>query len=801
MEETRDVIDDRLPLIRGADAIRELVAARRAADPGSFETVEQWWSAETNVLRGLSRPRAAVNGTPITLRQRTVLYFLLADSLAVSAIEKSDLELLREACVSFIIATLFVGRAGHLSPGQRFAALCLGERIAGSISIPSFYRSDLNRKLEELSEMKVEPDWREFLSEAMTESQAMALASDIRRAVTAPPPVSIPAPSASGEVLSSADLLARAAGQQAAEATGEQAPEVEYDLSDADVRLRSILLSGFRGSPSELSMTFTAGEATRSVLLFGENGVGKSTIVDAIEFALQGRIGRSSYFDSPLLPFVLHIARRENASTTAALSDGSAIERSAIFSEGRVIVNPRTVRPGFRLAPITIKRSDILRFLDTEALERGSALLDYFPADAEHLAIRPDEEAHRLEAEIAELRIRRSMLAQEVSEILSIPASELGYSDKFNRAVRKRIMGGETKGSFEARNGWAEVPPSLRDQVGQLANVHQRLSQAKKRMDQTTQIFNPIAHQRQLIILKSILEDIGTDLSAAFIQLAGEYPIEKIDVVFGASGPLSLDIVVRLKGGLNSFPQQIFSEAYQDLLALLFFTSVAKEASKRGQARILILDDVLQSVDAKIRHSFVDYVLSEFSDWQLIFTTHDRLWLGQLRDLFDAHEHPCVERRIYNWDFDNGPRLAAVSDDSLTRDLLAALQSGEPRTIGVLAGQLLEVISDQVTKRMHLSVTRTANDQYTLGDLWPAVRERLSGTRVGEYIRRIASHRHLRNLTSHADSLSWGLSSRDATDFAAAVLALYAGVKCSKCGGWLRQRDSNWQCSCGSIRL
>ena len=719
----------------------------------------------------------------------------------MTAIKQSDPELLREAEVSLIIAFLFVARAVHLSDGQRLAALRLAEQVARSTRIPPNYRSDLNRKLEEFSDVRNEPNWRELLTENMSGSRAIGLANEIHRGITAPPPISTPPSVTNSDAPSSADLIARAAGQQSEEAASESMPAVEYDLSDGDVKLSSIFLNGFRGSPGELTMTFTAGAEPRSVLLFGENGVGKSTIIDAIEFALQGRIGRSSYFDSPLLPSVLYITRQIDGSTRAALSDCSVVGRSAVLSDGRVVVNPLTVRPGFRLAPITIKRSDILRFLDTEALERGSALLDYFPADAEQLAVRPDEEAHRLEAEIAELRISRSTLADDISKVLAAPATDFSNSGKFNRAIRREIMGGETKASFEARNGWDEVPSVLRDLVSQLASVHQRLGQAKKRVDQTAQLFNPVAHRQQLAILKIILEDIGTNLSAAFTRLAVEYPISKIDVVFGASGPLSLDIIVRLKSGLNCFPQQIFSEAYQDLLALLFFVSVAKEASRRGQARVLILDDVLQSVDAQIRHSFVDYLLSEFSNWQLIFTTHDRLWLAQLRDLFDAYGHLCLERRIYRWDFDNGPRLAADNDDSLTRDLRSALQSGEPRTVGTLAGQLLEFTSDQLTKRMRLSVPRATNDRYELGDLWPVVRDRLSETSLDAPVRTIASHRHLRNITTHADPLSWGLSLRDATEFADAVLALYAGVKCSNCGGWVKRQGSNWRCSCGSTTL
>jgi hypothetical protein len=176
-----------------------------------------------------------------------------------------------------------------------------------------------------------------------------------------------------------------------------------------------------------------------------------------------------------------------------------------------------------------------------------------------------------------------------------------------------------------------------------------RLRLCKRRLEKPVEVLNPIVYRERTRLVRSVLADVGADLSRAFARISADHDIHRIDVVFDASGPLSLDLLVRLQDGVRCFPQQLFSEAYQDLLALLFFASVAKKASERGQARILILDDVLQSVDARIMHSFVDYLLDEFSDWQLIITVHDRLWREQLRDLFDAHRHEFVEHNIYSW--------------------------------------------------------------------------------------------------------------------------------------------------------
>jgi AAA domain len=734
-----------------------------------------------------------------SLGDGVALGFLLSDMLAAKASEKLEPQSLRDALVALFGSGLMTARARHLPEAHRLAGLRIAERIGKAIKVRPRDRKELHRRSEELQGLDCQPDWHAFFEiRATTEHVKRVLANSIRQTMAREP---IPYPAGSeGSSLSSADLLARAAGRQAKEADQSDEIPITYDLSDSNLRLNRVVLQKFRGAPCDLTVGFTHKNTAVSGIIFGENGVGKSTIADAIEFALQGRISRSSYFDSPLLSAVRHLSNQGDTFVEATLSDGVTIRRATVIANGVTHATPKEVRSGFRLAPISIKRSDILRFLDTEALERGSTFLDYFPADAGQLAVRPEEEVHKLQAEMAELRIKRSSFAEDLSRLIPFSATELADRGQFDNAVRAHIMMGATRASFEASGGWETVPKELREALVSLREAHDRLAVCKKRMEQTTQIFNPVAHRDQLNILRRVLRDVGIDISKAFMQIATEHPISKVEVVFGASSTLSLDIVITLRNGLTCFPQQIFSEAYQDLLAILFFVSVAREASKRGQARVMIMDDVLQSVDATIRHAFVNYLLDELSDWQLIFTTHDRLWRDQLRDLFDAHEHPCVERLIYDWSFDQGPRLEAETADPLSRDLVDAIASSEPRTVGAIAGQLLEVICDQLTRRIHLLVARTNDDRYTLGDLWPVVRDWLKGTEADTAVRSIAGHRYLRNLVIHADMASLGLSLRDARSFGEAVLSLYSLVRCAKCGSWIRGQRSP-KCSCEALKL
>ena len=161
-----------------------------------------------------------------------------------------------------------------------------------------------------------------------------------------------------------ASRLSRLAAKEAAKVG--QAPS--YDLTDRDVRISRVTVTGFRGSAGTVSLDLTKNGQPADLLLWGDNGVGKSTLVDGIEFALQHRVDRSADFNSSLRSSVRNLSVPA-AHAEVELSDGSVIERSLVTNKaGRDEPSHFDVRPGFRIAPLVIRRADILRFLDTDAL-------------------------------------------------------------------------------------------------------------------------------------------------------------------------------------------------------------------------------------------------------------------------------------------------------------------------------------------------------------------------------------------------------------------------------------------------
>jgi hypothetical protein len=190
---------------------------------------------------------------------------------------------------------------------------------------------------------------------------------------------------------------------------------------------------------------------------------------------------------------------------------------------------------------------------------------------------------------------------------------------------------------------------------------------------------------------------------------------------------VSLSVKLRLSNSVVCDPRQVLSEANLDLLAFLLYLAAMKESCRRGQARLLVLDDVFQSVDSTIRLSVIDHVLKDMKDWQVVVTAHDRMWKEQVKELFRRHGHPFVEQDIVRWDFDAGPVLRDGGQD-MEKLLLESLERKDPVAICSYAGWVLEAICNRLSWTIPVSVPRRRDDKYTLGDLWPPLLKVLKKT-------------------------------------------------------------------------
>ena len=153
---------------------------------------------------------------------------------------------------------------------------------------------------------------------------------------------------------------------------------------------------------------------------------------------------------------------------------------------------------------------------------------------------------------------------------------------------------------------------------------------------------------RQVQRLATLVGDLSEPLTQVLVQITGYKHVERLEVVIGRTA-LALELIVHLDNGITARPEQLFSEGVQDLIAILFFMEIAAAAADRGQARVLILDDVIQSVDSSIRVRLLEFIAESFDDWQAPDHLPRQVWREQVRSVLRRAGHQFVEADIRSW--------------------------------------------------------------------------------------------------------------------------------------------------------
>jgi len=106
-------------------------------------------------------------------------------------------------------------------------------------------------------------------------------------------------------------------------------------------------------------------------------------------------------------------------------------------------------------------------------------------------------------------------------------------------------------------------------------------------------------------------------------------------------------------------PCALHSEGHQDSMGLCLYFALS-EYLTAGVLDLIILDDVVMSIDADHRRKLCDLMQEEFSGKQFIITTHDRIWKQQLLNTRVVNSENIWE--FYNWKIEIGATANKVKD-------------------------------------------------------------------------------------------------------------------------------------------
>lgn len=216
----------------------------------------------------------------------------------------------------------------------------------------------------------------------------------------------------------------------------------------------------------------------------------------------------------------------------------------------------------------------------------------------------------------------------------------------------------------------------------------------------------------------------------------------------------------------------------------------------------VLLDDVVNSLDAYKRPFLIDILKQHFLGWQVIVLTHDTVWRdrlikqlpGWLRIHFRRHDvgvGPIQEKPIFGI-------------DEVTEHLLA----DRPRTAGQVLGPLIEADLQEISEAIEAQIKYRRYNDHTLEPLLIAVRTRLE-SKLGKShaaslaARSLEEDTGFRNLCAHAKDQDADVSAAEVERARDKWQDLLANVTCvnPKCGGVVRWVDPDFRCACGALVL
>jgi DNA repair exonuclease SbcCD ATPase subunit len=242
-------------------------------------------------------------------------------------------------------------------------------------------------------------------------------------------------------------------------------------------------------------------------------------------------------------------------------------------------------------------------------------------------------------------------------------------------------------------------------------------------------------------------------------------------------------------GKTGQDPRAYCSEGHLNSLGLCIFLAFIKRFNE--DLPLVILDDIVTTIDAAHRLRICSLLFENFEDKQFIITTHDSIWFRQLKDAQNQYliSNKYLNYELINWDLDNGPILkpyrgkwASIEEKLHNVDRIGAGNAGR---------QYLELILFEIcfTTRAAIPIPLNRESQFEIKDLWDAVISRMKALLPeGDYLSRfLGSLRSLQstiimgNILSHNNSFAENISITEVQAFCEAVHAFRLVFSCSKC--------------------
>lgn len=257
------------------------------------------------------------------------------------------------------------------------------------------------------------------------------------------------------------------------------------------------------------------------------------------------------------------------------------------------------------------------------------------------------------------------------------------------------------------------------DQLTKL-EVHQQ------NLDRTIEALRQVQHYHEIALkikLKhesarsEVLEKLYHNVCQRFAELYKDLHEEDESDFCAELAPAGggIEFRVDFHGHGSHPPHALHSEGHQDSMGVCLFLALAERLTQ-GTLDLIVLDDVVMSVDIGHRRQLGNMLVKKFPHRQFLITTHDRVWANQLRNAGLVNSKGIVQ--FYGWDFASGPLLSEITNlwELINQDL----GKGDVSAAAAKLRRGLEEFSYHACDSLEAKVRFAMDGNWELGDLMPS---------------------------------------------------------------------------------
>lgn len=520
----------------------------------------------------------------------------------------------------------------------------------------------------------------------------------------------------------------------------------------------------------------------------------------------------------PLLPEEI----RQNLSLVGVLESGGEVIRRE-----KMVTCPlceQAIEPD-ELLPKIEKRLKTLRDLSDEASEirkLSVPLVDGLKSAADRLKLTTTkmEQFDELLASAAHLKNEVSFLATYVNHLESardlkneLEIQQLAeHKRKINELINNISAGSsqllETIGLTEAERKVLEAVrliEQVKSKTDEISKIQFELRQAGRIHEMAAKIYAVFSETKKAKI-QEIYDSIQEDLQRFFTALHPDDPHKNIELTVALGRRASTELKIESFGRRGEDPRALASEGHLDSMGLCLFLAFVKKFNEN--CILIILDDVVTTIDANHRQKIAHLLLTEFGENQLVITTSDPVWYEQLTAVQQAYGLQGNFRniKIIDWDQDAGPRM--IPYKPRWEKIQDKLEAGDKSGAANDGRTSLEWLLKRICVTTNAPVPVANWESGMVSDLLPHARNRTESlikeeafrTKVSDCFTRLQATTILGNILSHDNPLATQVTSTEVQDFCERVRELHHVFLCPNCTHFLAYDSAKKLLICSNPR-